>query len=267
MVPPLVEESPSHQGPQRESNFGQNQYDDIHNTDRVGVSESASGNNNGGPLMGYQHLAYGALPPQPYPLHAPPQSIASQANLPQACPQQCCPGNPAQGYLPHGRSQGSTQIVHSSWSSPSGYLTPPPAPIRYSGPTSTPLGQGHAHHFPDADSRFQPTPKQTSPGAAGSVHSHPHLSQGHQVLRRQNQSYPQGVPPHLNSDEPFHHGVLYANQEEEFVANGHSLQHTFPDHNLNTPIDTVLDPHLNNGQQQEQHGEYLRSPSTRESPF
>jgi len=250
MVPPLVEESHSHQGSHKGPNFGQNPYDDLHNNGGVSVSESTSETNNGGPLIGYQHSASGASPLQPYPLQAPPQSICTQA-----CPQQCFHGNPAQDYLP----LGSPQAVQSSWSSPSRYHPAPPACSHYDGPTTIPLGQGRAHRVPVADPSLPSTPKQTPSGAFGSVHSHSHLSQSHQVLRREHQSYASCAPPHTNSDQAFQHGVLYNNNgpvpEDEYIANSQSLQPTFPDFNLNTPITNVLNPHFINGQQQEPHGE------------
>lgn len=265
MVPPLVEESHSHQDPQRGPKFGQDPYDDIHINGGVGVSQSGSANDSSGPLVGYQHLPYEALPPQPYPLHGPPQSISSQAILPQACPQQCLLGPPAQGYNFHGYPQGNAQTLHPSWSSPPGYPARP-APNHYNCSTATPLGQGHARHFPDTDPTLPPTPKQKPSETFGSVHSHPHRIPGQQVLRQEYQS----APPHTNSNQLFRKGVLHDNhapgQGDGVIANSHSLQQTFPDLNLNAPIDDSLNPQFIEGQQQRQHGEYLHCPSTSDSP-
>lgn len=263
MVPPLVEESHSDQGSQKAPNLGRNPSNDLHNNCGVGVSESTCQTNNGGPLRGYQHRAYGASPLQAYPLQAPPpQSTSSQIILPQACPQQCFPGNPGQGYLP----QESPQAPLPSWSSPSGYHPAPPAPSHYNGPTTT---QGHALRFLDADPSLPSTPKQVPSGAFGNVHGHPHLIPSHHVSQQEYQSYPHGTPTHTNSNQPFQHDILYNNhgpaQEDEFIATSHSLPRTCPDLNLNAPIDDMLNQHSMNDQQQEPHGEYLYSPSTNDS--
>lgn len=264
MVPPIDEDPRVHQNPQMGTKFGPRPYSGFPNNGGIGFSDSIAGNNYGGPLLGYQHDAHKAFA-QAHHLHSPPQSSTSQATLPLAQSPQYVSWNYSQGYPSHGRPQGSAHPVHHSWSAPSGYHPSPPAPNHYGGPTTTTLGQGHAHQPLGVDPNLPLTPIMTPPRGSERVSSHSHLGPDQQVLHWDYPQYPHEASPQTSSDQPFQNAILSTNhmpvQENDFIANSHSQQQAFSSLDLDAPIDDGLDPHFTHNKQQEQHGQYPPSPS------